>query len=181
MEVKIIIVLLAAAGLFSAYEWKIHEAKQEGIQQCKEQTNALALQAQAQYLAQKDQASHDYQLAQTRNVAAVANARADVDKLRNDLRNAPAADPAASSSSGTAAIGSVLVGVLSDLEACTAGAESASDGVRALKSAWPTSIGLGKLKLGALIRPLLPHSRITPESAVVVDTGRQEPADGDDN
>lgn len=150
MELKLIAALLAAAGLFAAYEWKLHEAKQAGIQQCKDATNALALQQQAQYLALKDQAQHDYAIAQTRNVSAVASARRDADKLRDQLsRYSNPSDSAASASERTTRIGSVLGGVLQDLATCASGAESAADGVRALKSAWPTpSIGLGKLKLG---------------------------------
>lgn len=156
--------LYAAAGLALALllgAWAIvHSLEARGAAQCKADVAAAEVKAQAEYRALeqqmqavKDQAQHDYSIAQTRNASSLAVARSNADKLRSQLAtyaSVTPSDSAASASGRTAAVGSVLADVLQDLADRTRDAEANADSYRALRLAWPGSsaIALPSLKLG---------------------------------
>lgn len=138
----------------------VHSLEARGAAQCKADVAAAEVKAQAEYRALeqqmqavKDQAQHDYSIAQTKNASSLAVARSNADKLRSQLATyaSPAPNDSAASAGGrTAAVGSVLADVLQDLADRTRDAEANADSYRALRLAWPSggSIDLGKLKLG---------------------------------
>lgn len=160
LELKAIGGIALAAALFAGCEYQMHKAEVRGAQQCQAASAAANAKAEADYRAleqrmqaTKDQAAHDYAIAQKRSAVSLAAARAGASKLRDDIArysNVAPTDSAASAGERTSAIGSVLDGVLSDLATCSAGAESAADSYRALRVAWPSNetIALPKLKLG---------------------------------
>lgn len=160
LEVRLISYLLALASVAGLIAWVVHSLEARGALQCHADVQAAELKAQGEYrtLEQqmqtvKDNAQHDYSLAQTRNASSLATARAGADKLRAQLATyaSPApGDSASAPGDRAAALGSVLGGVLQDLADRTGDAESAADAYRALRLAWPGSsaIALPHLKLG---------------------------------
>lgn len=108
----------------------------------KVQTDYRAIEAQMQ--AQSEKSYRDYQAAQSRNDSTLAAARADAGRLRGAFAayaansGSAAPDSIAAASDRALALGDVLATVLRDAAVCAKDAETAADGVRALKATWPT-------------------------------------------
>ena len=160
MSLLVWIKLILVTALLGFIGWQQHEidsaekalfAEKSARQEEKILAAAAALKQSEEYRAiadqlqaVKEQAQHEYDAAQTRNASALAAARADSGKLRNQLAafaagsSSAAPDTVAACDQRAAALGGLLAAALQSDAERTAAAEGNGDAVRTLLAAWPT-------------------------------------------